>query len=65
MWLLAGAARALLDPGGTWGTATRVVGTLALVAWAAAEIGWGVNPFRRALGTVVLVGMVASLLAWN
>jgi hypothetical protein len=62
VWLVASAARALLDLGDGWRTALRVVATLALGWWAVDEIGRGVNPWRRALGTVVLAGLIASLL---
>ena len=62
LWLAATAVRALFDPGGVAGTAVRAVGTIALAGWAIAEIGWGVNPWRRLLGTVVLGGLLLSLL---
>jgi hypothetical protein len=62
VWLAAGAVRAVLDLGGGWGTATQVVGALALGCWAVAEVGWGVNPWRRLLGAVVLAGLTASSL---
>lgn len=54
VWLAATAVRLALDPTGTWGTPTSVVGTIALATWSIAEIAWGVNPWRRALGTLVL-----------
>lgn len=62
VWLAAGGVRLALDPGGAWGTATDVVATAALAAWAIAEIGWGVNPWRRLLGTLVLTTQLTSLL---
>jgi hypothetical protein len=62
VWMGATAARAAFDLGGTSGTLVRGVGTAALGWWAVAEIGWGVNPWRRFLGTMVLTGSVASLL---
>jgi len=62
VWLVATAVGALLEPRGVGGAVTRTVGTLALGWWAVAEIGWGVNPWRRLLGAVVLAGQVASLL---
>jgi hypothetical protein len=62
VWLAAGVVGAVLDSGGGWGTATQVIGTLALGVWAVAEIGWGVNPWRRLLGAVVLAGLGASSL---
>ncbi|HMG42102.1 MAG TPA: hypothetical protein VK611_12270 [Acidimicrobiales bacterium] len=62
VWLVATAVGALLEPSGVAGAVTRTVGTLGLGWWAVAEIGWGVNPWRRLLGAVVLAGQVASLL---
>jgi hypothetical protein len=62
VWLVASAARALSGLDGAWGTALRVVATLALGWWAVDEIARGVNPWRRLLGAVVLAGLAASLL---
>lgn len=62
VWLLAGGVRMVLDPGGAWGTAIDVVATAALATWAIAEIGWGVNPWRRLLGTLVLLTQLTTLL---
>jgi hypothetical protein len=62
VWLGATAVRVLVDPAGTAGTVVQVVGTAALGWWAVAEVGWGVNPWRRFLGAVVLAGTVASAL---
>jgi hypothetical protein len=42
------------------GTAVGVIGSLALAVWAALEVGWGVNPFRRILGGVVLAVLVVG-----
>ena len=39
----------------------HVVATGGLVVWAALEAAKGFNPFRRGLGAVVLVSVVASL----
>jgi hypothetical protein len=38
------------------------IGTAALLVWAVDEIVRGVNPWRRFLGAVVLVGQLAALL---
>lgn len=62
VWLVASVVGALVDPGGGWGTAVRVVATIALGWWAVDEILRGVNPWRRLLGTVVLAGLAWSLL---
>jgi hypothetical protein len=40
----------------------RGVGTVALAVWALDEIVRGVNPWRRLLGTVVLVAQVVMVL---
>jgi len=37
-----------------------VVATVALAVWAADEVVRGVNPFRRVLGTAVLLGMILT-----
>lgn len=47
----------LLPPGG-WQSWAGYISTASLVIWAVLEVGWGVTPFRRTLGTVVL-GIVA------
>ncbi len=39
-----------------------VVAAVALVAWALLEIAKGVNPFRRALGAVVLAVVLAGVI---
>lgn len=44
-------------------TALRILGTVALIAWASDEIVRGVNPFRRILGTGVLAATIAGLVA--
>jgi hypothetical protein len=54
-------ARLAFHPAGTAGRALQVVGTLALIVWAADEIVRGVNPFRRLLGAVVLIGQAVAL----
>lgn len=45
---------------GTVHTVVSVVGTVALVIWAIDELARGVNPWRRALGAVVLLVIVAT-----
>jgi hypothetical protein len=42
-------------------TAVGAVGSVALAIWAVLEIGWGVNPFRRILGGLVLAAIVVGL----
>ena len=61
IWLVTTVIKVIFDPSGAIGTALTVVGTGALIVWAAAEIVRGVNPFRRALGTVVLAAIVVGV----
>ncbi|MDT4893692.1 MAG: hypothetical protein QOE97_2727 [Pseudonocardiales bacterium] len=58
-WLLATVISWFIH--GTAFTVISALGTIALVVWAGDEIARGVNPWRRALGTVVLV---AVLITW-
>ena len=62
LWLFIGAtgARLAFRPAGSIAMAVSVVGALALGWWSVAEIGWGESLFRRLLGGVVLVGLVAG-----
>jgi hypothetical protein len=62
VWLVSTAVRMVLSPDGALGVVLSVVGTLALLAWAALELTRGDSPFRRVLGAVVLVAVVAGLL---
>jgi hypothetical protein len=55
------AYRWLFHPASLAGTITSAAATIALVVWAIMEIGWGVNPFRRGLGAVVLATELISL----
>jgi hypothetical protein len=43
-------------------TVVAAVASAALAVWAVLEIAWGVNPFRRGLGSVVLILVVVSAL---
>jgi len=58
MWLICMVAARLFHPHGGWSAFLAAVGTVSLVIWAADEIGRGVNPWRRALGASVLVGLL-------
>jgi hypothetical protein len=64
VWIGATVLRRLLDPdpGTTARTTLDLVAGVALAVWAVDEIVRGVNPWRRALGAVVLAAMVAALL---
>jgi hypothetical protein len=63
VFLAATAIRILADPEGRAGTVVSVVGSAALLVWAGLEIARGDSPFRRVLGTVVLVATLAGLLS--
>jgi hypothetical protein len=54
-------ARRLFDPRGDVLHLLRIAGTAALIWWAIDEIARGVNPWRRILGTVVLVTTLVGL----
>ena len=60
VWMLAIAARWVFHPAGDARRAIDLVGTTALVFWAGDELLRGVNPARRILGGLVLVGVVMS-----
>ena len=62
VFLVATAFRLAVRPVGAVRTTVAVVGTGALLWWAADEVVRGVNPFRRLLGAVVLAVQVAGLL---
>ena len=62
IFIAASAVRIVADPAGVAGTVVSVVGAVALIWWAIAEIGWGDSLFRRILGAAVLAGMVVSRL---
>jgi len=49
---------------GTINTGLDVVATGSLFTWAWLEIFEGVNYFRRGLGLVVLIGLIASKIYW-
>jgi hypothetical protein len=59
-WIASAVIGRFVDGG--LGTAVHVVGSLALAVWAVMEIGWGVNPFRRIVGGVVLAALVYGLI---
>lgn len=61
IFLAATVARWVFDPAGDVRTALITIGRLALVWWAVDEIVRGVNPWRRILGGLVLVGTLAGV----
>ena len=62
IWIAATAVRRIFSPDGAFGAALTIVGTGALAVWALLELARGDSPFRRVLGGVVLVFLVAGLL---
>lgn len=62
LFLVAAGIRWLLHPAGTAATIVSAVAALAVVWWGADEVARGVNPFRRALGVVVLTTTLASVI---
>lgn len=63
VFLVASVVRRIGSPSGAAGTALSAVITVSLGIWATLEIGWGANPWRRALGALVLVAAIARLAA--
>lgn len=61
IFFVASALRWLLHPTGTLHGALDVVATASLAWWAIDELVRGVNPWRRALGGVVLVSQLLAL----
>lgn len=63
LWaFIAASVLAALVKNGSAHTLFSVLAAIALAVWAVLEIVKGVNPFRRGLGAVVLVGMIVSRL---
>lgn len=62
IFLVATGLRLLLHPRGSAATVFGTVSTVALIAWALLEVFRGVNPFRRVVGAIVLVGQAAALI---
>ena len=63
VFLVAWAARRVLDPTGVFDTVLAVVAIGALIVWALDELIRGVNPWRRALGAGVLVWQGVGLVS--
>ena len=62
IFVLSSVVRSFLDAGTQPATGAQVVATLAMLWWAADELARGVNPWRRALGTIVLASQIVALL---
>jgi len=61
VFVLLSIARRLTGPSEQLATALRVATWIALATWAVDELARGVNPFRRILGSVVLLAVFADL----
>jgi len=57
-WIIATALGFILK--NTPKTIASGIGTVALVIWAALEIGWGKSLFRRLVGGIVLISILVS-----
>ena len=59
LWLfvIASLVQRSIDTAGPIGTTARIAATGFLVIWAGDEVLRGVNPWRRCLGSAVLIGM--------
>ncbi|MDQ1481139.1 MAG: hypothetical protein QOI44_2000, partial [Actinomycetota bacterium] len=55
LWLVATLIKVIFNASGRLGTALTVFAIGELIIWAGDEVIRGVNPFRRAVGAVVLV----------
>lgn len=62
VWIAASTLNGLAHPGGRWGAALSVTGSVALAVWAIDEILRGVNPWRRIVGAGVLTFVAIRLL---
>jgi hypothetical protein len=61
-YLLATVIHLVIRSGTAASTVVAAVASAALAIWAVLEIAWGVNPFRRGLGSVVLILVIVSAL---
>jgi len=61
VWLVFAVLSHLLHAG-RWRSSASAVSKGALITWAVLEIYSGASPFRRVLGTAVLIFSIASLL---
>ncbi|MEA3076959.1 MAG: hypothetical protein QOF60_1867 [Actinomycetota bacterium] len=62
VFFVAAFVRRVFQPHGAVGTAVSVVAGLSLAWWSVDEIARGDSPFRRVLGGLVLIAMIAGLL---
>jgi hypothetical protein len=62
LFFVAAIVRRVFHPHGAVGTGVSIVAGVSLASWSIAEILRGESPFRRVLGGVVLVAMIAGLL---
>jgi hypothetical protein len=61
VFVIASVVERLLHPSGSLATLTRTIAIGALLIWAIDEVLRGANPFRRILGTAVLVLTIVTL----
>ena len=61
LWLVATLIKVIFNVSGRLGTALTVFAIGELIIWAGDEVIRGVNPFRRAVGAVVLVVIAVGI----
>ena len=63
LWIFAVASliERISDTAGSIGIGARITATAFLLIWAGDEVLRGVNPWRRCLGTAVLIGLLVRL----
>jgi hypothetical protein len=62
IFVVAYIVKRVVNPSGGFDSTLTVIADGALAFWAADELLRGVNPFRRALGAVILVWLLTSLM---
>lgn len=63
VFIAASLVRRFAGLSGAPGAAVTGAAAVALGVWAVMEIGWGVNPWRRALGALVLATSLGRLVS--
>jgi hypothetical protein len=61
-YLLATVIHSVFRSGTAGSAVVAAVASAALAIWSVLEVAWGVNPFRRGLGSVVLILVLVSAL---
>ena len=66
LWIFVAASLVELvtDATGPTGIGAHIASTTSLLIWAGDELLRGANPWRRCLGTAVLIGLTIRLVLW-